>query len=131
MQMRKLATRIVRSQAGFTLAELLVVVGIIVGLAAVILPNIGRFTGSGATGASAAEYQSVQTAMDTWRADTATTVAGTSGSNASQDVLTGAVDNVNLTGYLRLPGGATLTGDFYCWDSDGTVTQYATAALCP
>ena len=41
----KIWKRAARSQAGFTLAELLVVVGIVVGLGAVILPNVGRFPG--------------------------------------------------------------------------------------
>ena len=62
----RLVRRGARSQVGFTLAELLVVVGIVVGLAAVILPNVGRFTGKGAEAASATEYASVQTAIDAW-----------------------------------------------------------------
>ena len=36
-----------RSQAGFTLTDLAVVVGIVVGLAAIVLPNVGRFSGEG------------------------------------------------------------------------------------
>ena len=128
-----LMRRVVRSQAGFTLAELLVVVGIIVGLAAVILPNIGRFTGSGATGASAAEFKSVQTAMDTYMADTALATVtandlGTAGTSSNNFTATGFVD---LTLYLRLPGTATQTNDTYCWDTVGAVTeQFTTPTVC-
>ena len=98
-----------------------------------ILPNIGRFTGSGATGASAEELQSVQTAMDTFRADTAlANVTGndlaTSGASSDNFTASGIVD---LTNYLRLPGTATQTNDTYCWDTVGAVTeQFTTATAC-
>ena len=59
-----------RQQAGFTLVELLVTVGIIVALAAVIVPSVVIFSGKGDTGAKAAETDNVQVAMDTMMADT-------------------------------------------------------------
>ncbi len=125
-QLQHLLKRMARSQAGFTLAELLVVVGIVVGLAAVILPNVGRFTGKGAEGASATEHASVQTALDAWAVD-GNSVPATP-SNARNDLI--AASPPDLTGYLRLSASATQTVDFYCWDPDGTITQYATAASC-
>ena len=119
----KLLRRVTRSQAGFTLAELLVVVGIVVGLAAVILPNVGRFTDKGAEGASATEVASVQTAIDAWMSDTSgISLAGSSATNV-HNLLDGSVDSVNLTGYLRLPNSATQTTDCYAWDIYGTMTQ--------
>ena len=96
--------RAARSQAGFTLAELLVVVGIVVGLAAVILPNVGRFTGEGERGASATELASMQTAVDAYGADTANTI--TASTNWTNDVYNSSM-GVDLTGYLRLPSGST------------------------
>ena len=129
---KKLWTRTVRNQAGFTLAELLVVVAIVVGLAAVILPNVGRFTGEGERGALATELASVQTALDAYAANPSNTL------NASTDwartLMTGAggANGVTLTGYLRLPSGASDTSDRYCWDADGTVRQESTAGgSCP
>ena len=119
------------SQAGFTLAELLVVVGIVVGLAAVILPNVGRFTGEGQRGALATELSSVQTAIDAYGSDGNTVLAATAWTG---DLLSGAggANGVNLTGYLRLPNGATQTADTYCWVTDGTLRQQSTGGgTCP
>ena len=126
---REIWRRTARGQAGFTLAELLVVVGIVVGLAAVILPNVGRFTGEGERGALATELASVQTAIDAYRADANNTVTAATG--WTNDLLSGST-GINLTGFLRLPGSSTVTADTYCWDSDGTVRQWSTdGGTCP
>ena len=130
-------------QTGFTLVELLVVVAIIVGLAAAIIPNIGRFTGKGAEGATAAEMESVQAAMDGMMAEAAITGLtannlGTTGTALA--VFTGLptatgggvitlpdTSTVDLTNYLR---SSTATY-FYCWDATGIVTeQFTTAVAC-
>ena len=125
----KIGKRAGRSQAGFTLAELLVVVGIVVGLAAVILPNVGRFTGEGERGALATELASVQTAVDAYGADANNTI--TAAGAWTDDLLSGS-GGINLTGFLRLPGGSTVTADTYCWDSDGTLRQQSTdGGTCP
>jgi prepilin-type N-terminal cleavage/methylation domain-containing protein len=62
-----------KDQKGFTLIELLVVEGIIVALAAVIVPLVIQFSGRGDTGAAKAEWDSIQSAIDTMMADNALT----------------------------------------------------------
>ena len=111
-----------RSQAGFTLAELLVVVGILVGLAAVILPNIGRFTNSGDQGASATEAATVQTAIDTYLADPLTPFVVAATATNTNDLST-------FGNYMR----ATTTSDYYCWNASGGVTMATSTSglACP
>jgi prepilin-type N-terminal cleavage/methylation domain-containing protein len=129
--MRTLVRKLGRRQAGFTLVELLVVVGIIVGLAAVIVPSVAQFATRGDTGAQAAEKANVQAAFDTMMADnnitsvTAVNLAttGTAGNNfAALPAGTGADP---LAGYLREP----TTKYFYCWSAAGLVTEQFTSAV--
>lgn len=127
----KLIAQLRKSETGFTLVELLVVVGIIVALAAVIIPNVARFTSKGAEGAYEAEAQNVQTAFDTLMAD-----AGIGAIDASVALspvvndfsalpLVGGVAPqvsglpVTLTDYLR----GNPTNNFYCWGPDGLISS--------
>lgn len=59
-----------RGQKGFTLIELLVVVAILGVLAAVVIPNVGRFMGTGTVQAANTEAHNVQTAVLAYMADT-------------------------------------------------------------
>jgi type IV pilus assembly protein PilA len=52
-----------RGEKGFTLIELLIVVAILGVLAAVVIPNVGRFIGRGETEASDTELSNVQAAV--------------------------------------------------------------------
>ncbi len=129
--LRNFAGRITKGQKGFTLIEMIVVVGIIAVLAAVIVPNIGRFIGTGEQGAKDAEWESVQTAINAMMADTAiTTVTALVGnSTAAWDALPVAVATdpgaVPLFGatvadqYLQ----ANPTIYFYCYDVNGQIVR--------
>ena len=128
---KKMVTRVSRSQSGFTLAELLVVVAIIVALAAVIIPTVTRFTGKGDEGAKSAENQNVQAAMDAMMADNSlTAISGAMPSSSVNDWITNPGTGATaLNGYLR----ADATKYFYCYDSTGLITRQdsASAGACP
>jgi type IV pilus assembly protein PilA len=58
-----------RGEEGFTLIELLIVVAILGVLAAVVIPNVGRFIGRGQSEASATELSNVQSAVTSMMVD--------------------------------------------------------------
>jgi type IV pilus assembly protein PilA len=124
---KKLVSRIAKGQGGFTLIEMIVVVGIIAVLAAVIVPNIGKFIGSGEAGAMDAEQESVQTAMNAMMAEqsiTSVTVstAGSPGTNAWSALPVGA-GTATLDGYLQ----SATTIYYYCYGADGQVVSQSKA----
>ncbi len=122
--MKYMVSQLRKSEKGFTLVELLVVVGIIVALAAVIIPNVSRFTGKGTEGAMDAELQNVQAAMDTMMADKRITLvtASISAAAATNDFTalpTGDAIGNPADPYLR----SATTVYFYCWGSNGLITD--------
>ncbi len=58
-----------RGERGFTLIELLIVVAILGVLAAVVIPNVGRFIGRGETEAAATELSNIQSAVEAMMTD--------------------------------------------------------------
>jgi len=58
-----------RGEKGFTLIELLIVVAILGVLAAVVIPNVGRFLGKGEEEAKDTEFATVQAAMHAMMVD--------------------------------------------------------------
>jgi len=117
--MRSLFKRSGKSQRGFTLVELLVVIGIIGALAAVVIPNVSRFAGSGDTAANSTEVQTVQAAIDLYMADTASIAVPAQIATSDMTTSTPALS----PSYLR----QATTRCSYAWDTAGIVTQSA----CP
>ena len=121
-----------RGDSGFTLVELLVVVGIIVALAAVIIPNVASFADRGEKGAKLAEFDNVQAAMDAMMADnslivvTRNDVVSTSNGNSAWTAT--PTEGPLFPAYIR----QTPTTYWYCWDTTGLIVEQvlASSTLC-
>ncbi len=126
--------RVWRVRRGFTLIELLVVVGIIVVLAAVVVPQVARFSDRGDQGASGAEWDAIQGAIETLMSDQelTTVAAGVTAAFITDSFDFDAGSGVrNLANYMR----DTTTSYCYTWNATGQLlTQVAAAgtpATCP
>jgi type IV pilus assembly protein PilA len=132
--LHKLANRVVKGQVGFTLIEMIVVVGIIAVLVAVIVPNVARFTGSGEQGARDVELDNVQDAFELMMAENQVVAltphdkSNSSTATASWDTLPAVGAGVQpLAGYLVNAS----TVYYYCFDGAGIVLeQFKAAAPC-
>lgn len=110
--------------------ELLVVVGIIVALAAVLIPTVSQFTGRGDAGAQVKEFDAIQSAMDNLMVDAGVITINPSPSTSknSWTAFPTGTGVPPLETYLR----ATTTAYYYCWASDGLITdQHNSAGACP
>jgi prepilin-type N-terminal cleavage/methylation domain-containing protein len=129
-----LATRATGGQTGFTLIEMIVVVGIIALLATVVVANVHRFAGSGERSAKDVELDNLQKAMELMMAQNQVFAINphdsSSSSNANNDWTSfpsGGPEVKPLKGYLV----NTSTVYYYCYDGNGIVTeQFETAAAC-
>ena len=118
---------VLRQEGGFTLIELLVVIGIIVALAAITIPLVTRFTGSGKEGALAAERETVQTAMNAMMAEQYITTVNDHTSGGGYNTWTAQPTGTGsdfLGGYLQ----KNTTTYYYCWKANGQVYAQNTAA---
>ena len=116
-----------KDQKGFTLIEMLVVIGIIVALAAVIVPLVIQFSGEGAAASADAEWDTVQTTIDILMADNELDAGSLTG-NATTAAIILETDDLDGTGpgpvlsaYTRDPS----TNYCYTWDTTGRLlTQW-------
>ena len=118
---RKLAGK----EKGFTLVELLVVIGIMGILAAIVVPSVTHFMGSGKSVSAQAELQNVQTAVTAMMAEQGVTSLATNATH-NNDMATfpdaaHPLYTVGGTHYMQ----SQYTHNYYIiTDTDGTVAGF-------
>lgn len=128
MMLQRFLSTVRRGQNGFSLIEMIVVIGIVSLLAAVIVPNIGKFIGAGDQGAKDSEAHTVQNALHAMMSEqvlgtlAASTTATSYWGDKPEGV--GTVPLYYLDKYLREDS----TVYYYCYDQQGIITRQDEAA---
>jgi len=123
--MKGLKQRSRHFQTGFTLIELLVVVAILGVLAAVAIPNVGKFMGTGQAQAADTELHNIQTAVLAAMADTSSSNITAGTFDDSNDITVSGNTSIGdfIVGYGS--GGNGAVHGTYTIATDGTATQTA------
>ena len=106
-----------KEEAGFSLMEIIVAIGIMAAIAAITVPLVTRFTSTGQKGAKTAELTSVETALEGYMAE-----EGKPSVSAQSN--TNAMNATVLTGFLK----DSTTTYCYSWTTAAVVTQSADKA---
>ena len=112
--MKRFLKKLRYGEKGFTLIELLVVVAILGVLAAVVVPNVGKFIGTGTQQAADTELHNVQTAVTAYMAEN-------NGALPTADGLPGAITSL-IDEYL-VGGIADVAYGAYSVAVDGEVSS--------
>ena len=113
-----------RDQKGFTLIEMLVVTGIIVALAAIIVPLVISFSGEGVDAAQAGERETVQTSIQSMMVkNSLKTVTVSSATATDGEIINSTGTQFNASFNLQDFMDQANTKYCYKWGADGRVTQ--------